>query len=662
MDYLQVKSPLDEDDKNRFNLIDLNGRESICDDFAFSLTVNTAKQLIPDEFNALLGKSLTLSIGYEDDNGNDQFRLINGVIYHLEQIDFIPSIPDGALWAYRIEIGSWLRQLKHAQDNRIYQAADNTYLKIVHNLLTELGFDHDSYFRIATGKTYSTRKFVTQYQETYFDFILRLLAQEGLIFRFEHFENSHIMVIEHDSTLLSDLNKPTQNGIIKRINPIGSFQGTKEIQSASYHWQTPSVKNIDFVINESEPGLRTYAYPWSFSDRSSGEKKAELTANFLNREIMIYEGESSITSLEPGYMFQIDQPDFIDLHEQKFLIVRIDTDATSGAFENYFTFVPADQPYIMHPHIKKPLISGSQTAIVVGAETPSNVSSEKHGRVKVRFHWDHNSPSDDTWCAGYVRVAMPGAGKDRGFVFTPQVGEEVVVTFEDGDPDKPIIIGSVYTGNMNLPSHPGEKPTKSIIKTHANKESNQVSFDDKDGKELLYMNAKKDFEFHVLNDSKVSIRNNAERKVEGEQKISISKNETLEIKGDQKTSIEENYTFNVDKDAKQIIGQNSSYDIGDVLKVNAKGDIIIKGASISFESTKGDISIQSAKNIMTDAGENIQSKSAKAVNLEAGTDLVSKAGKIAQIEGGSSIMIKSTKIDIKGSSTVTIKGGKTTVN
>ncbi len=370
-----------------------------------------------------------------------------------------------------------------------------------------------------------------------------------------------------------------------------------------------------------------------------------------------YRGKSTKRGLISGQKFAAQGHAVAEeLQDQNFIVKSLEITADQKNYSNKFTALSDAQPFFITPEegVEIPRILSTQTAMVVGDDNDVHVHSENTGMVRVRFHWDYRADAGDTWCAGNVRVASSAAGANRGIIFPPQIGEEVVISFTNGDPDKPLIIGSVFSGTHTLPFQPGTNPGRSIIKTSGDAKSNRIQFDDKPGSEKLSFNAKKDLLTTVLNDQTITVTKNDTESIGANRSVTIGKNDTLSVTGNRSVSVTKNLDVSVTENANVNVQKNMTLQVTKNLTINVTENIVISGKSITIESTEGDIMIGSAKNMSIAAAKNIAVTSDKDTVIKATGNLIAESSK--------NISIKASKDIVQKGKNITIKGSKVKVN
>lgn len=510
--YLTVHTALDQSSKNkqRFFLRSLTGTEVICQDFKYSLQLGTLQKLSQNEIKSLLGASLSIEIRYLKSSNQIASRFINGLIYQVQEIGMSrsPLFPD--VWQYKIQIGSWLKKLGFIKDCRIFQKNGNDSYKLVAELLREYNcFD----FRSDISGNLPRKDYAVLYNESIRQFIERILREDGISWRFEHSENKHTLVFTDDTTqnpgIKSFLIGPQD--AFEHFCRMESYQPVKQVEEASFDWQNQQVQKKSGKTGNTSAKHQQYLYRGGFEDQQQSELKVKTQCSALESQAERYKGESTIRSLAAGKIIELHAPSLHDLHGKSFLIVELNEEATDQEYRNSFVAIPASKPYspLRHALNDQPRIPGVQTAVVVGEGESETVQTDDLGRVRVRFRWDHLSPKDSTKTSAYLRVAKPAAGATRGFLFNPRIGEEVIVDFEDGCPEKPFIVGSLYSKYNPPPFPPSSKPHYSIIKNSPQPDSNQVLFNDTPNAEKLEIIARKDMNIDVKHEMKIDVKKDA---------------------------------------------------------------------------------------------------------------------------------------------------------
>ncbi len=300
--------------------------------------------------------------------------------------------------------------------------------------------------------------------------------------------------------------------------------------------------------------------------------QAQIREELLLRDRHRFTGVSMVVGMRPGVVFQLtDHP--VPGIDGRYIIMKVrhissppphaghEGHEDGEQYHNEFECISADQtPYDPERSTPKPAIYSVQTAVVTGPN-PGEPYTDEYGRIKVRFHWDHHASPDPTRTSAWVRLAQTWAGHDGSglhtFLFIPRVGSEVVVTFLDGNPDRPLVTGAVYNA-QNLPplSLPGEA-SRSVIRTESiggGGGFNELSFEDASGKEEVYLHAQRNLRERVLNDHTTHVGHDHTNTVDNDDTELVKGNQELTVKKDRTKTVDGNETITVDKNRKTTIG------------------------------------------------------------------------------------------------------------
>jgi type VI secretion system secreted protein VgrG len=547
--YLSLETPLSEDD---LLLTGFTGYEGISQLFHFQLDLKATNQTnIP--FDKLLGQKISFGVAGQDDDGTP--RYFQGIAVHVEQLG-----RDQEFTKYSMTVVPSVWLLTQTVRSRIFQHKTvPDILKEVlagQNVVCEIRDDPDAKFE--------PREFCVQYQESDFDFVSRLMEEEGIYYFFRFNQDSHTMVLANTRQSHPDLPGDAKlffdgfAGGNRDEERIWSWKKAQDFRSGKYtlrdhHFQIPH-KNLQAeqtVADTVSAGkvthklklagndkLEVYEHPGRYAqrydgiDKSGGEKPGDLQKIYKDNKrtagiriqqveapLLQIEGESNCRQMTAGHKFTLSRHFNGDgqyvvtsvMHEAREGHYRSSLDAGEeyGSYRNSFVCIPYTVPYRPARHTARPTIKGCQTALVVGP-AGEEIFTDKYGRVKVQFHWDREGGLDaDSSC--WLRVATPWAGKQWGMIHIPRIGQEVLVDFMEGDVDRPIVVGSVYNSDMMPPyTLPGNK-TVSGIRTRSTKDAgndmlNEIRFEDKKDSEDLFIQAQKDMDVRVKNDRKELVK------------------------------------------------------------------------------------------------------------------------------------------------------------
>jgi len=503
--------------------------------------------------------------------------------------------------------------------------------------------------------TFEPRNYCVQYRETDFDFASRLMEEEGIYYYFEHADGKHKMVIAN--TPQSHRDCPSKSTIpffldVSRaqedfITSISTWQTDYNLQTGKvtlwdHNFQLPGKKleadkpSVFSVGGNQE--LESYDFPAGYArkydgiSKDGGEQPAELQKifedNWKTAEVRMQAldgryktaiGSSDCSSMSAGYRFQMTRhPNSSEngkyvltsiVHEIEQNPAYVTDDHTDQPYRNTFNCMAhgaGATPFRPVRKTAKPMIYGSQTAIVVGP-AGEEIFTDKYGRVKVQFHWDREGQGD-AFSSCWVRVAQSWAGNRWGMMFIPRIGMEVVVHFLEGDPDQPIITGCVYNPSTMPPYTLPDHKTKMTIKSDSSKGGggfNEIRFEDKKGEEQIFMHGQKDQDIRMRNtrrelignDRHLIVKRDKREKIERDKHIIIERDEIIKIERDLHRHVEGKIAFKTDQSFSHDIGQGKSEKVGGNYAIEA-GQYNVKAKTIVLEAETG-LTIKVGGNFVT---------------------------------------------------------------
>ncbi|WP_236212809.1 type VI secretion system Vgr family protein [Metapseudomonas otitidis] len=473
---------------------------------------------------------------------------------------------------YHLTLVPRLAYLALRHNQRIFQHL--SVPQIIGQVLEDHGILADAYrFRLGP-KAPPPRDYCTQYDESDLHFISRLCEEEGLHFHFEHQPDSHLLVFGEDASAFPKLGRPVaylantgqvaDEPVIKRFG-LRMEARTLRVTRRDYFFEKPRLLMEAAHTPQDDlpqPDLEDYDYPGRFTDRDRGRRLARQAQERHRRDYRLADGDSDEPRLVSGHLLSLSdhpKPEWNDLwlitalhHEgkqpqvleefasldgmvksakgalsnlaSKALGVSLpsasepaspDSDFKQG-YRNRFQAIPWDvpaRPDLNHP---KPRILGSQTAVVTGPKG-EEIHCDRHGRIKVQFHWDREGQADEhTSC--WLRVASSWAGNAYGAIAIPRIGMEVLVTFLEGDPDQPLVTGCLYHGVHQPPYELPANKTRTLLKTDSSPGGggyNELRIEDRKGQEQIYIHAQRDWDENIEHDQKIRVGNQRHDRVEG---------------------------------------------------------------------------------------------------------------------------------------------------
>jgi type VI secretion system secreted protein VgrG len=471
---MRVHTVLDED---MLLLEGLAGEEAVSKPYLFELDFVSLNRDIDGE------QLLRTPMHVEIDLPDGSVRSIHGVVRR-----FVQRGRDGDLVSYRAEIVPWLWFLSLARDCRIFQGDD--VLDIVEKVFKGQGY---SDFENRCTRTYSKREYCVQYRESDLNFVSRLLEEEGIFYFFEHQDSKHVLVLADDMSSIKVCDGQPQarmraepvpgEDVVLSLDREHSVHSGK-VTFGDYDYLQPTL-TLRSTIAGDEPE-EVYDYPGSFTDPDRGEERALLALEREEATRHVVRGSTTCRAFRTGTQFEL-QDHFGDAGDKTYAILELRHQARNGSYRssaggdgfdyrNELIAIPPSVPYRPPLRSRKSSVHGAQTAEVVGPGG-EKIYVDEHGRVKVQFHWDRQGGKDHN-SSCWVRVSQNWAGKNWGGMFIPHVGQEVIVDFLEGDPDRPIITGRVYNAK-NAPRYdlPASK-YKSVIHDDF---GNEIVFDSTPG-------------------------------------------------------------------------------------------------------------------------------------------------------------------------------------
>jgi len=657
----------------------LSGSEALSQSFVLETELLSTDARIDRQ--SLLGKPVTFTLPTDGLMSAVNPRYINGKI---TRIGVRSEELGGVRYAvYGLTVESDLWPMKRDRNLRIFQS--QTVPQIVQTLLKEYGVNVET--RLAGS--YRVWEYCVQYQESSFDFISRLMELEGMYYFFRHEADKHTLVLcdapdQHQAF-------PGYETIAYHVTPSGGSvteEGVSQwalsesvtpgmYSTDDYDFRKPNAWMLQARQNPVSPtpgSVDVYDWPGRFVEHGHGEYYARIRQEVWQVEHHMVSGSGTATGIAPGYTFSLlNAPHFSD--NGKYLVTSAHYDFEENSYASGdvgatrhnidFTVLPAAVTYRAKPDTPWPKTHGPQTAKVVGPKGES-IWTDKYGRVKVKFHWDRLAKGDDT-SSCWVRVSSAWAGQGFGGVQIPRVGDEVVVDFINGDPDRPIITGRVYN-EASMP--PWELPgdaTRMGFMTRS-KDGHQANasylfFEDKPGGELLNMHAEKDMNISVENDKTVNIDGNRTTIIKKKQQDNVTGSVTLNYEDVWNTTVTNAVSnfFNG--------GENTYIQKGRKLEVSSGGeDIKINGGSQKEINGNEDCKVigNNTHHVTGAVNETIDSGLKQTINN--GVLINVDSGNWEQHVNGGTILIKSpmnitlhsdTQVDIQApKSSYTIAGHK----
>jgi len=518
-----------DDPKLNLQVLSFSGVEGLSQLYSFDVElVSTDKDL---DFDKLINKSVLLKI-----KGPKLERLVHGI---ATRVDLVGMKKTRA--RYRLHLAPPHYRLTFRRRLRIFQ--DKTTQDIVTQVLKEGGISKGLVWKLK--EKYKPRNYCVQYRESDLAFISRLLEEDGIAYHFEHAEKELRTVFTDDNSAFKGIAEPVEvsynadQSMTPTEEYVNSFSFGQQLRVGKVHLRDFSFKQpgspIDGVAEGKEKALEVYEYPGEFGDKELAERLAKVRLQEHELERQLGGGGSDCNRFIPGATFKLGGGYPRTDLKQEYLLIGVMHSGSQPAvmgeeggggkveYHNTFHTIPVKVTYRPARATPVPVVHGTHTATVVGPKG-EEIYVDNHGRVKVHFHWDREGKSDETGSC-WIRVSQGWAGSGYGGMFFPRVGQEVLVGFLEGDPDRPYITGRVYNAVQSKGYDPPAKKTVSSIKTASSpggKGFNELRFEDKAGSEELFIHAQKDMNVVVGNDRTTVVGHDRKEQVKNNQTISVT--------------------------------------------------------------------------------------------------------------------------------------------
>jgi type VI secretion system secreted protein VgrG len=420
-----------------------------------------------------------------------------------------------------------------------------------------------------------------QYRETDFNFVSRLMEQEGIYYFFTYQSGRNTLVMADSYSAHSALPGCEQLPYIpqeRMTRPeqerISAWSFGREIQPGryvidDYDPTKPSVElqsKTSFAREHALANYEFYDYPGEYMEKKDGEQVVRTRIEELQAQFELAQGQTNARGLSTGYLVKLTGQPRAD-QNREYLVVSAQhqltyseyesMDETGTAYDCSFAMLSSRQPYRPQRLTPKPFVQGPQTAVVVGP-SGDEIYTDQYGRVKVQFHWDREGEKNEN-SSCWIRVSHPWAGKNWGMIAIPRIGQEVIVDFLEGDPDQPIITGRVYNAEQMPPYALPANMTQTGILTRSSKggsgaNANELRFEDKKGSEQVYLHAEKNQDISVENDETHSVGHDRTK--------TIDNDETSHIKHDRTETVDNNETITIGVNRTEKVGANEMITIG----------------------------------------------------------------------------------------------------
>jgi len=670
----------------------------------FKFQVDLISQTGNLDFKKVVGQKVTAKLSIDDDGklGDGGYRYFNGIVTEFSYLG--QEFED--IFRYRAIVRPWFWMLTRTTDCRIFQN------KKVPDIIKEVfKLNNMVDYKQNLKGTYREWEYCVQYNESDFNFVSRLMEQEGIYYYFKHEDGKHIMMLTDDLNAHEDFpgygkivyNPGFARGAVVE-NSVAYFAETKNIQPSTYTIQDYDFKNpsADLLAKykNQQAGYEyplelpeIFDYPGEYVVRDQGNNYAEIRLQELQCQWERMNAKGNCRGFAPGCTFTLEESPRNELNK-KYLTVSIkhemqndDYRAGQGSFgkgkdEEINTYkceievIDAVKTRFRAARVtRKPIVQGPQTAMVVG-KSGDEIYTDEYGRIKVQFHWDRYGKKDEN-SSCWMRVSQLWAGTKWGGIHIPRIGQEVVVNFLEGDPDRPLITGSVYNANCMPPYTLVQNKTQSGIKSR--------------------IQAEKDENILVKNNKSENVGNNETITIGNDRTETVGHDETITVQNNRVETVQVNETLTVGTNRTRNVGSNESITVGasrvhsvainEAINVGVSQEISVGaaqaisvgaaqavsvGASQSVDvggsrslGVGSDYNVNVGKDRNSDIGNKESVKIGKEWVVDVGDQVTIKCGSAQivmkkdgtiQLKGKNISLKGSGKIDVKASQTLTMKG------
>jgi len=626
---IAVDTPLGKD---VLLLQELTGIEGISSLFSYELNL-LAYENESIVFKDIVGQKVTITLHLPDGTP----RYINGYVSRFTQ----GETDKRSFTHYHAQVVPWLWFLTRQADCRIFQnLAVPDILSQVFNL-----FEFKD-FRLSLKNSYPQLEYCVQYRETSFNFVSRLMEEFGIFYYFDHStQGKHTMVLADQSNTLpacpsSPVSYDTQVGGLYDPEAISNWHVGQEVRTGKYtvtdyNFTTPSTSllaNDPTVVDlaASHP-LELFDYPGLHTNKDQGDTVAKVRMQEEEAGYMVVSAEGNCRGLMSGYSFELKNHYRSD-QNMNYVVTEVRHFASAGqsyttagteggeTYSNHLTCIPASVTYRPPRVTPKPFVQGPQPALVVG-KANEEIWVDKYGRVIVQFYWDRlGKKNENSSC--WIRASQPWAGGNWGAMWIPRIGQEVLVSFLEGDPDRPVITGRVYNANQMPPYTLPDYQTRSTFMSRSSKGGgssnyNELRFEDLKEHEQIFMNAEMDMDLRVEKDSREFIGANRHLIVTTNQVEQVQTDKHLHVKGNHFEAVDGNMSLNVTGNQMESVTGNKSLAVTGNQSESVTGNL-----SLAVTGQQQDTSMSYA--MKTDT--TIHLNAGVSAVIEAGVDLTLKVG------------------------------------
>jgi type VI secretion system secreted protein VgrG len=520
-------------------------------------------------------------------------------LHHGRLIDAQNAGVRGGLQVYNLVVRPWLWLLSRATDCRIFQ--NMTVKHIITQVFTDAGFSNGSDFTTSNLKgDYKERVYTVQYRETHLAFVSRLMEEEGIYYYFEHKKDKHTLVLADGYASHTAIPGFAEVPVVSIVGAEGGKREhlfdwhterrtrSEKVELKDYNFKQPGNPLLADAVSQQKLKLELFDIPANYKDEDLGKDRAKVRLEAERAPDNHRYANGDAAPLYPGGLIQVkghedegENGQYYVLRSSGSYVTEAyessnDANAANDAYDGVYELLPRDQIYRAPLVTPRPLVYGFHTATVSGpAGKEIYTDDEGHGRIKVQFHWDRYGKSDEN-SSCWIRVAQLWAGANWGAQFIPRIGMEVIVTYEEGDPDHPVVVGCLYNGDNLYPYKMPDNNTQSGLKSNSSIGGggyNEFMFEDKKGEEKIRMHGQKDHEVVIEHDETITIHHDQTQTVDHDQTETVGHDQTEEVKHDETEKVGHDRSTKIGNDYNLKVGANETIKVGQTFHLEAGVEI-----------------------------------------------------------------------------------------
>jgi type VI secretion system secreted protein VgrG len=607
------------------------------------LTMMDLQLLSPDEkinLDDLLGKGMSVELVLSDHS-----RFFHGIVAECSQIGRV-----GRYALYSAHVVPWLWLLTRTTDCRIFQ--QKSVPDIIKAVFRDAG---TSDFKDSLSGSYAARDYCVQYMESDFEFVSRLMEEEGIYYFFEHEQDKDTLVLCDGAGAHSTAPGyesipyyPPSDNVVREDDHIDHWTISHSMQSGKlshtdYDFTKPRtslMSQYEMAGSYPKSNAEIYSYPGGYAVIGDGNRYAQRRLEAVQGQHERQLGGGNARGLAVGYLFSLENFPRDDQNKEYLVVTAshhmhgtpYESGSGAGDGDIYVTFeaIPSKAPFRSLPITRRTRVAGPQTAVVVGT-AGEEIYTDQYGRVKVQFYWDRLGKKDEN-SSCWIRVSQLWAGKAWGAMHIPRIGQEVIVDFLEGDPDRPIITGRVYNAAEMPPYDLPANQTQSGVKSRSSKGGspanfNEIRFEDKMGSELVTIHAEKD--------QSISVEHDESHTVGHDRSKTITHDETTNVGHDRTETVGNNETITIGVNRTEMVGSNETITIGSNRTISVGKN---ESATVALMRTHNvgvneSINVGAAQEISVGAGQTITVGAAQSVSV--GADQTINVGANRSVSVGS---------------------------